>query len=165
MKIGILGSGNVGQAIGAGCASLGHAVKIGSREPEGDKLKTWVARTGRRASAGTFSDAASFADLGVLATLWGGTENAIRLAGPRNLAGTVVMDVTNPLVFSSNAPPRLERGFTDSGGEQVQRWLPDARVVKAFNTIGSVHMFHPQFPGGPPDMFICGNDRGQESRL
>jgi len=158
MKVGILGSGNVGQALGAGFVALGHEVRMGSREPGSDTVKGWITRSGARASAGTFAEAAAFADTAALATLWSGTENAIRLAGPRNLAGKVVIDVTNPLVFTPNAPPRLALGHTDSAGEQVQRWLPDARVVKAFNIVGNAHMFRPQFPGGPPDMFICGND-------
>ncbi|HEV2111340.1 MAG TPA: DNA-binding protein, partial [Gammaproteobacteria bacterium] len=63
-----------------------------------------------------------------------------------------------PLVFEPDKPPRLALGHTDSGGEQVQRWLPHSKVVKAFNTVGHAHMVNPQFPGGPPDMFICGND-------
>ena len=94
----------------------------------------------------------------VLATSWSGTENALKLAGPSSFAGKVVIDATNPLVFAPNAPPGLALGHTDSGGEQVQRWLPEARVIKAFNTIGHTHMFKPSFPGGPPDMFVCGND-------
>jgi hypothetical protein len=117
-----------------------------------------VARAGARASAGTFAEAAAHAEVAVLATLWAGTENALRLAGPQNLAGKVVMDATNPLDFG-HMPPRLALGHSDSGGEQVQRWLPGARVVKAFNIVGNAHMVRPQFPGGPPDMFICGDDQ------
>ncbi|HEX2667144.1 MAG TPA: NADPH-dependent F420 reductase [Gammaproteobacteria bacterium] len=156
MQIGILGSGDVGQALGLGFLKLGHDVKIGSRNP--DKLQPWLAKAGKRASAGSFEDAARFADVVVLATLWSGTEAALGLAGPVNLAGKLVMDVTNPLVYESGRPPRLALGQTDSGGEQVQRWLPQSKVVKAFNTVGHAHMVDPQFPGGPPDMFICGED-------
>ena len=79
------------------------------------------------------------------------------MAGRQNLAGKVVIDVTNPLAFGPSGPA-LAIGHTDSGGEQVQRWLPESRVVKAFNIIGSPLMFRPELPGGPPDMFICGND-------
>ncbi len=158
MRIGILGTGDVGQSLGVGLASSGHDVMLGSREPGSDKLVAWVEKTGNRASVGTFAKAAEFAELAILATLWSGTENATRLAGAKNLAGKVVMDATNPLVFRAGAPPALALGHTDSGGEQVQRWLPLARVVKAFNTVGHAHMVNPLFPGGPPDMFICGND-------
>lgn len=158
MRVGVLGTGDVGQTLGAGFAELGHEVMMGSRTPDSDKVRAWVKKTGPRASSGTFGDAAKFGELLVLATLWSGTEDALRMAGPKNFPGKVVMDVTNPLVFSPDGPPRLALGHTDSGGEQVQRWLPGARVVKVFNTVGYAHMVHPGFPGGPPDMFICGDD-------
>jgi predicted dinucleotide-binding enzyme len=157
MQIGILGSGGVGQALGLGFIKLGHEVKLGSRSP--DKLKPWVDKGGKRASTGSFEDTARFADIAVVATLWSGTESALKLAGaPTSLAGKVVMDVTNPLIYEEGKPPRLSLGHTDSGGEQLQRWLPQSKVVKAFNTVGQAHMVDPKFPGGPPDMFICGED-------
>jgi predicted dinucleotide-binding enzyme len=157
MRAGVLGTGDVGQVLGAAFATLGHEVRMGSRTPDNEKARAWVARVGHRASAGTFADAAAFGELIVLATLWEGTEHALRLAGAESFAGKVVIDATNPLDFSAGMP-RLAVGHTDSGGERIQRWIPDARVVKAYNTIGNAHMFHPDFPGGPPDMFICGND-------
>jgi predicted dinucleotide-binding enzyme len=157
-RIGILGTGDVGRALGIGFATLGHEVKIGSREPGSEKVKAVLAKIGHGATAGTLAEAASFAEVAVLATPWSGTESAVKLSGLANLAGKVVIDATNPLVFTPNAPPALALGHTDSGGEQVQRWLPRARVVKAFNIVGNAHMFKPAFPGGPPDMFICGND-------
>lgn len=158
MNVGVFGTGDVARALGTGFAKQGHAVQFGTRDPGSDKAKTLVAKVGARASAGTFADAAKFAEVAVLATLWTGTENALRLAGPGNLAGKVVIDPTNALDFSAGAPPRLAIGHTDSAGEQVQRWLPQARVVKAFNIVGNAFMVNPQFPGGPPDMIICGND-------
>ena len=162
-KIGVLGTGIVGQTLGAGFAKLGHAVMMGSREPA--KAKDWVAKTGPNASAGTFEQTARFADIIVLATLGTGTENALKLAGPDNLAGKVVMDTTNPLAFKPNAPPSLFVGFNDSLGEQVQRLLPKAHVVKVFNTVGAPHMVNPDFPNGPPDMFIAGNDAGAKKTV
>ncbi len=159
MKIGILGTGVVGQALGTGFAHRGHEVKMGSRDPRNPKALSWVTQAGRNTSAGTFADAAAYGEILVLATLWTATQEVIRQAGPKNFAGKVVMDVTNPLLFGGQGePPRLALGHTDSGGEQVQRWLPGARVVKVFNTVGAAHMIDPQFPGGPPDMFLCGND-------
>jgi 8-hydroxy-5-deazaflavin:NADPH oxidoreductase len=158
MKVGIVGSGQVGRALGTGFATLGHDVKIGTREPGNDKLAEWVMTSGGRASVGTVAEAAAFGDIGVIATAWAGTENALRLAGPQNLAGKVVIDVTNPLAFEPSAPPRLTVGFTDSAGEAVQRWLPGARVVKAFNIITNSQMFRPTFKDGPATMFICGDD-------
>jgi predicted dinucleotide-binding enzyme len=158
VNIGVLGTGVVGAALAGGFAGLGHQVKVGTRDPASAKAKELAAKLGGRIGVVTFAEAAAFADVAVLATLWSGTEGAIRLAGPKNLAGKVVVDATNPLVFTPGAPPALALGHTDSGGEQVQRWLPDAHVVKAFNIVGNAHMVKPSFPGGPPDMFICGND-------
>ena len=94
----------------------------------------------------------------MLALLWSGAENALKLAGPENFAGKIVIDAINPLIFEPGKPLRLAIGHTDSAGEQVQRWLPKARVVKVFNTVGYALMFKPDLPGGPPDMFIAGND-------
>ena len=150
MKIGILGTGDVARALAKGFALTGHEVKFGTRDPSSDKAKPL--------SAVTFADAATFADVAVLATLWAGTENALRLAGPDRLAGKVVIDTTNALDFSQGPPPRLALGHSDSAGEQVQRWLPKARVVKAFNIVGNAFMVQPKFPDGVPDMFLCGND-------
>jgi predicted dinucleotide-binding enzyme len=165
MRVGILGTGDVGRALGRGFAQLGHQVKMGSREANNSKAKAWAAETGPAASTGSFAEAAQFAELAVLCILWSGTENALRMAGARNLTGKVLIDATNPLVFTPGAPPALALGQTDSGGEQVQRWAPQARVVKAFNIVGNAHMFKPQFPGGPPDMFICGNDGGAKTTV
>ena len=159
MKIGILGTGDVGRTLGNGFIALGHEVKMGSRDAHNEKAVAWASTSGINASTGTFADAVKFGDVIVLALSWAGAENAIQLAGAENFAGKVVIDAINPLVFT---PKGLELavGHTDSAGEQVQRWLLSAHVVKAFNTVGYAHMFKPDFPGGPPDMFICGNDAG-----
>ncbi|OGV96125.1 DNA-binding protein [Microgenomates group bacterium RBG_16_45_19] len=158
MKIGILGSGDVGQVLGAGFIKYGHEVKIGSRTPQQEKLQAWVKKNGNKASTGTFAEAAGFGEMIILATLGSGTQEAIKLAGPKNFAGKVILDTTNPLDFSKGVPPTLYLGHSSSLGEEIQKWLPQAKVVKAFNIVGNAHMVNPQFPGGPPDMFICGND-------
>ncbi|MBV8171319.1 MAG: NAD(P)-binding domain-containing protein [Candidatus Eremiobacteraeota bacterium] len=158
MKIGVLGSGDVGRVLGAGLIGLGHEVMIGSREPASDKLLQWKDANGPRASTGTFAQAAAFGELILVATLGTGTQHALQLAGSENFNGKVVIDTTNPLVFPDGGPPGLEVGWNDSRGEQIQRWLPGARVVKAFNIVGNNHMVKPDFPCGPPDMFIAGND-------
>jgi hypothetical protein len=143
--------------LGKGFADLGHEVRLGTRDPNQDKVRAWVAEAGPKAGAGTLAETAAFGNIVVLATLWTGTESALQLAGADALRGKVVLDATNPLDFSS-MPPKLLIGHTDSAGEQVQRWLPGSRVVKAFNMVGNAHMVKPSFPGGPPDMFVCGND-------
>ncbi len=150
-KVGILGTGDVGKALGRGFASRGCEVKIGSRE--------------KKAEFVTFAEAAKFGDLVIIATRWDGTENAIKLADAKSFAGKVVIDATNPLKYVSGAPLGLERGFSDSGGEQVQRWLPQAKVVKAFNIVGNALMVDPKLPGGPPTMFIGGNDEGAKKEV
>lgn len=95
----------------------------------------------------------------MLSTSWSGTSNAIQMAGPSNMTGKVVIDTTNLLDFSQGLPPRMAVGHTNSAAEINQRSLPRAKVVKAFNIVGNPHMFHPDFPGGLPTMFICGNDK------
>jgi predicted dinucleotide-binding enzyme len=158
MNIGILGSGEVGQKLGSGFIELGHRVKIGTRDPNQEKIKEWIKKSGDSASAGTFSQAASYGQLIVVATSWNGTLEAIRMCDPKDLVDKTVIDVTNPLDFSAEGLPKLAVGYTDSAGEIIQRLLPEANVVKAFNSVGNPHMVHPEFPNGPPTMFICGNN-------
>lgn len=157
MKIGILGTGDVGKALARGFVSRGHDVVMGSRDAGNEKLIAFSKETGGKVNAGTFADAAKHAEMVVLATVWTGTENALSLAGAGNLAGKVLVDATNPLDFSQGMPPRLALGHTDSGGEQVQRWVPGARVVKCWNIVGNADMVDPRFDA-TPTMFICGND-------
>ncbi|MGI0037194.1 MAG: NADPH-dependent F420 reductase [Nitrososphaera sp.] len=156
MRVGIVGSGPVGQKLGDAFILTGHAVMIGTRNPV--KIHSWVSKHPKgKASIGSFDQAATFGDMAVIATLWEGTQAALKAANPKNLAGKVVIDVTNPLDFSEKTP-RLAIGHVNSAGETVQKLLPKAKVVKAFNIIGNGDMFQPKFPGGPPTMFICGND-------
>lgn len=158
MKIGVLGTGDVGKALGKGFLTLGHEVRMGAREAGNAKAVAWVKEMGAHASEGTFADAARFGEIVVLATLGVANDSALAAAGPENMAGKVVLDTTNPLDFSGGMPPKLAVSGNDSGGERVQRALPGARVVKVFNTVGNAFMFRPEFPGGPPDMFIAGDD-------
>ena len=164
MKIGILGTGDVGKALGRGFVTLGHEVMMGSREAANEKALAWAREMGPQASTGTFAEAAELGEVVVLATLGAANESALRSAGPERLRGKVVIDATNPLDFSGGRP-KLAALADGSGGEQVQRLLPDAHVVKAFNTVGNAHMFRPDFPGGPPDMFICGNDADAKKKV
>lgn len=165
MRVGVLGTGDVGRTLGNAFIALGHEAKMGSRSAAGEKASAWAREAGPRASAGSFAEAASHGEVVVLATLGVANESVLRAAGPANLAGKLVLDTTNPLDFSKGFPPRLALAGNDSGGEQVQRLVPGARVVKVFNTVGHAHMFRPSFPGGPPDMFICGADEGAKRQV
>ena len=158
MRVGVLGTGDVGRVLGSAFVTLGHEVRMGAREATNDKAAAWAREAGPRASAGTFADAAAFGELVVFATLGVANEQIVKAAGHDPFAGKVVIDATNPLDFSGGMPPALAIAGNDSGGEQLQRLLPGAHVVKAFNTVGNALMFRPDLPGGPPDMFICGND-------
>lgn len=165
MKAGILGSGAVGQYLSKGFAKYGYQVMMGTRNPDDPKIIEWLSGSDEKVKAGTFSQTSEFGDILVLATLWTGTESAINLAGKENFKEKILIDATNPLDFSRGLPPSLYIGHTDSGGEQVQRWLPDTRVVKAFNIVGHANMVDPEFPEGKPDMFICGNDAGAKKEV
>ncbi|MFN7942624.1 MAG: NAD(P)-binding domain-containing protein [Thermoanaerobaculia bacterium] len=157
MRIGILGTGDVGRALGGGFLALGHEVKMGAREAGNAKAAAFAREAGGRASAGTFADAARFGEIAVLATLGTATEAIVgELAG--ELAGKLVWDATNPLDFSGGFPPRLAIHGEDSLGERLQKLAPAAAVVKVFNTVGNALMFRPDLPGGPPTMFIAGDD-------
>lgn len=165
MRVGILGTGDVGRALGNGFVALGHEVKMGSRSASNDKASSWAKDAGAKASTGTFASVAEWAELVVLCTLGAANPAVLEAAGPKNLAGKILIDATNPLDMSKGFPPTLALGHTDSGGEQVQRLAPEAKVVKAFNSVGNSLMFQPKLPGGPPTMFIAGNDDGAKAQV
>jgi len=157
-RVGVLGSGEVGRRLAAGFHGCGHDVMLGSRDPGKPELREWVAGDGAGIALGTFSECAAHGTLLVLAVLGDAAEEAIAEAGPENFDGKVVIDAMNPLDFSGGFPPKLSISGEDSLGEQVQRAVPDAKVVKAFNTIGSPYFVHPSFAEGRPTMLIAGND-------
>jgi predicted dinucleotide-binding enzyme len=161
MKAGILGSGDVAKALAAGFLGRGDAVMMGTRDPA--KLNEWLEQH-PKASVGSFKDAATFGEIVIVATRGTAAVSVIESAGAAAFDGKLVIDATNPLRFDETGP-QLAVGFNDSLGEQVQRALPGARVVKAFNTVGSQHMVHPQFDGGPPTMFFAGNDDGAKQTV
>lgn len=162
-RIGILGSGDVGKALGRGFAEYGWDVLMGTRSPE--KLANWVEGTDGTVSVGSFADAASHSNIVVLAVMGEAAEDVLDLAGLENFDETLVLDTTNPLDFSGGMPPDLLYGGTDSLGERVQRTLPDASVVKCFNTVSNVQMVDPEFEQGTPPMMICGNDQAAKERV
>lgn len=156
MKVGIIGSGVVGQQLGLGFLKSGHHVKIGTRDTS--KLNNCLKSAGKNASVGSISEAASFGEMIVLAVSYEGVKNSIDLAGKENLKGKILIDVTNPLDHSPAGPPKFAVTLGNSLGEQIQRWLPDAKVVKAFNTINAYIMINPKREEGNPDLWIAGND-------
>jgi predicted dinucleotide-binding enzyme len=157
-RVGVLGRGEVGRRLAAGFLSRGHDVMIGSRDPDKPELREWLAADGAGIKAGTLAQAAAHGELLVLAVLGDAAEQAIADAGPENFSGKVVIDAMNPLDFSAGFPPKLSVTGEDSLGECVQRALPDAKVVKAFNTIGNPYFIDPSFSEGQPTMLIAGND-------
>jgi predicted dinucleotide-binding enzyme len=162
MKIGVLGSGGVGTTLAAGFAAAGHELRLGTRSES--KLAEWKKGAGAKVALGTFAEAAAFGDVVVLAVLGRAVEEVLELAGQANLKGKPLIDACNPLDFEGGKPV-LFVGHTDSLGERVQRLVPGAKVVKAFNTVGNAHMVQPSFPGGKPDMFICGNDDAAKAEV
>jgi 8-hydroxy-5-deazaflavin:NADPH oxidoreductase len=157
-QVGVLGSGEVGRRLASGFRSRGHDVMVGSRDPGKSELREWLLGDGRGIELGTFAQAAAFGELVVLAVLGDVAEQAIAGAGPDNFSDKVVIDAMNPLDFSAGFPPKLSIAGEDSLGERVQRALPEAKVVKAFNTIGNPYFVDPVFSHGPPTMLIAGND-------
>lgn len=157
MRIGILGSGDVGKTLAAGFLQRQHEVLVGTRDA--GKLRDWL-KAHPRSSAGSFADAARFGDVVILAVRGSVAAKALRLAGTSNLLNKVVVDVTNPIADQApvNGVLRFFTSLDDSLMERLQKEFSVARFVKAFNSVGHVQMVQPQFPGGPPSMFICGND-------
>jgi len=157
-KVAVLGSGQVGEVLANGFLARGHEVLRASREPE--KLATWKAGAAAKAQTGTFAEAAAFGEIIVLAVKGSAAEAVVEAAGAERLAGKLVMDATNPI--AERAPENgVLRFFTDlnqSLMERLQQKAPQARFVKAFSCVGSAFMVDPKLPGGPPTMFICGND-------
>lgn len=162
MKVAVLGTGAVAIALAKGFASRGHSVVFGTRDVQGKTALDAVAAV-QGTSAALYASAAQSADIAVLTTPWSGTHNALQLTGAANLAGKLVIDVTNPLDYSSGKPA-LALGFPNSAGQQIQAWLPGAHVVKALNIITATRMVDPQFADGAPDMFIAGNDAAAKAQ-
>lgn len=163
VKVGILGSGDVAKTLGRGFASHGYGVRLGSRTPDSEKLKVWKKEVQGETSTGTFAETAAYGDILVVAVLGSAVDEAINLAGPKNLAGKLVIDATNALDFSKGMPPGLFTGLTDSLGEKIQRKIPQAKVVKCFNTVPNSRMINPGEKGA--EMLICGNDAEAKKKV
>lgn len=164
MNIGVIGSGVVGQTLASGFAKKGHRVTIGSREPE--KLRAWRDEKAPDVALADFAGAARAGEVVILAVLGGAAEAALDAAGLDNLAGKVVIDTNNPIA----GPPvdGVLPYFTQPGDslmERLQRKAPAARLVKAFSSVGNAFMIDPPFAGGPPTMFICGDDAAAKATV
>jgi 8-hydroxy-5-deazaflavin:NADPH oxidoreductase len=176
MNIGVLGTGMVAKTIAGKLDALGHAVKLGTRdakatlarnEPDmagGPPLRTWL-ESHPRASLGTFAEAATHGELVINALSGQGAIEGVRSAAAA-LGGKILIDISNPLDFSKGMPPSLSVSNTDSLGEQVQRALPDTKVVKTLNTVNAFLMVDPQqLAGGDHSMIVCGNDAGAKAEV
>ena len=156
-KIGVLGSGTVGETLANGFIKHGHEVMRGSRD--GKKLEDWKKSAGDKAKTGTFAETARFGEIVVLAVKGTAAEPAVDLCGTA-LAGKTVIDTTNPIAESppENGVLKYFTGPNESLLERLQKRVPDARFVKAFSCVGNAFMVNPNFGGQKPTMFICGND-------
>jgi 8-hydroxy-5-deazaflavin:NADPH oxidoreductase len=164
MRIGVFGTGMVGRTIATKLVELGHEVMLGSRTADNETAAEWVAAAGAGASQGTFADVAAFGEL--LFNCCGGlvSVEAIGTARPEDLAGKTLVDVANPLDLSSGSSAVLVSP-TDSLGEQIQRAFPEARVVKALNTVNCNVMVDPARVPGEHDVLVCGNDAGAKEEV
>jgi 8-hydroxy-5-deazaflavin:NADPH oxidoreductase len=158
MKIGILGTGMVGATLGAKLVKLGQQVMVGSRTANSEAGQKWLQSVGGKAQIGTFADTAAFGEIIFDCTNGANSLAALRQAGAANLRGKILIQVGNPLDFSKGMPPSLTVCNTDSLGEQVQREFPEARVVKALNTLNCDVMVEPASVPGDHNLIICGND-------
>ncbi len=160
MKIGILGSGAVGQALAAGFTAEGYEVMLGTRDPSAAKITEWQTKGGKGIKAGTFEETAKFGELIVLCPLYRVIDDVLSLAGKKNLEGKIVIDTTNPIAEEPpvNGVLKYVKIPEGSAGEHVQNMLSGSFVIKAFNSVGSGFMYKPKFDEGQPTMFICGNN-------
>ena len=165
MRFGVLGSGMVGSTIATKLVSLGHEVKMGSRDAANPKAKAWVDSAGRGASQGAFADAAAFGEIVFNCTAGLGSLDALKSAGAAALRSKVLVDIANPLDVSKGMPPTLFVSNDDSLGEMIQRTFPDAKVVKALNTVNANVMVNPGRIPGDHDVFVCGNDAGAKAQV
>ena len=165
MKIGILGTGMVGQGLADKLVSLGHNVKMGAREATNPNAAAFVARHKSLASSGTFSEAAAFGELLIVATTGTTALQVLAAAGEANLAEKVVIDISNPLDFSQGLPATLLVSNTDSLAEQLQRAHPKAKIVKTLNTTNVAMMVNPQQLNQPTDIFVSGNDATAKAQV
>lgn len=165
MKIGILGTGMVGESLGTKLVQLGHEVRMGSRQAGNAAAKAWAAQAGALANEGSFADAAAFGELVLHCGKGALAVEIAQAAGADNLKGKVLVDVTNPLDFSKGMPPSLTVCNTDSMAERLQAALPGTHVVKALNTLNAGLMVAPAQLPGEHNLFLAGNDAAAKAKV
>lgn len=166
MRIAVLGTGNVGDTIGSKLIEVGHTVMMGSRTPNNEKAKAFVAKHHGKASAGTFEDSAAYGEIIFNCTAGVGSIEALKLAGEKNINGKIIVDIANPLDFSKGMPPSLAVVNTNSLGEEIQKAFPQAKVVKTLNTMWCGLMVNPSMiNGGDHSTFVCGNDAEAKQKV
>jgi predicted dinucleotide-binding enzyme len=165
MRIGVLGTGIVGRTLGSALLSNGHEVRLGSRAAGNEAAVAWAQEIGGPASEGTFADAAGFGELVINATAGAASLDALALAGAEQLAGKVLVDVSNPLDTTHGMPPTLTVCNDDSLAEQIQRAFPDVRVVKTLNTVTAAVMVDPALVPGTHTIFVAGDDAGAKAEV
>ncbi|MEU6237680.1 NAD(P)-binding domain-containing protein [Kitasatospora sp. NPDC047058] len=165
MRIGIIGTGTVGRTLADKLVALGHEVTLGSRTKDNPKAVAWAEQAGPNGHTGTFADAAGFGEVVLNATAGTVSLEALRAAGAERLAGKVLVDISNPLVFSAEGAVSLDPVNTDSVGERIQREFPDARVVKALNTLSAPLMVDPGRVPGEHNLFVAGDDAAAKTEL
>ena len=158
MRVAVLGTGTVGRTLASALLRNGHEVRLGSRTAGNEAAVAWAEQTGGPASEGTFADAAGFGEIVINATAGAASLQALDMAGAEQLAGKVLLDVANPLDSSQGMPPTLTVCNDDSLGEQIQRALPDVRVVKTLNTVTAAVMVDPTLVLGDHTVFVAGDD-------
>jgi len=159
--VAMIGTGNVGAALGRRFAENGHTIVYGSRDPSAADVRELVAATGNGAVAMTQADAAREADIVVLAVPWRAAEDVVR-ALPE-LSGKIIVDPTNPRVMASDG--YADYPIEDSNAERIARLAPGAHVVKAFSTLGAETMLDPKLAGGPVTVPVVGDERGAKERI
>ncbi len=163
MRIAVLGTGGVGHALASRLVETGHEVRMGSRSAGNEKAVAWADAAGDAASEGSFRDAAAFGEVVVNATGGLVSVEALTAAGADHLAGKVLVDVANPLDFSHGFPPTVVQPEGRSLAESIQAAFPEARVVKALNTMNADVMVHPRSLSGSHAVLIAGDDSEAKS--
>jgi len=166
MKIGVIGSGIVGQVLATAFLKEGYEVMLGTRNTSKEEVVKWK-NENTSGKTGNLSDTAKFGELLVLAVAGSVAEEAVKLAGIGHFKNKIVIDTTNPIAYGApvNGVLKYFTSLDDSLMERIQKLAPEAKLVKAFNSVGNAFMYKPHFPGGTPTMFICGNDDGAKKTV